>query len=334
MNQRQDSSLAYQDLQPDDILDSVESLGLRCDGRLLALNSYENRVYQVGVEGGEPVVAKFYRPGRWSDAAILEEHAFAYELAARDVPVVVPLRHAGTSLHHHAEFRFAVTRRVPGRVPELDDLELLRQVGRLVARLHLCGQMERFSHRPVLTPALLGRASHELVLQLGLLPAHVEAAYRSVGLQLLGAIEAAWQQAAARNLRLHGDFHPGNVLVHEAQVHIVDLDDTCSGPAVQDLWMFLSGARAEQEPQLAELLAGYQEFREFDPAELRLVEALRALRIMHYAAWIARRWRDPAFGIGFPWFGTTRYWEDHVQSLREQLALLQEPPIEWHPAPG
>jgi len=332
MNTIQDSSLAYQDLQPDDILDSVESLGLRCDGRLQALNSYENRVYQVGTEGGAPVVAKFYRPGRWSDAAILEEHAFAYELAGRDVPVVAPLRPAGISLHHHGEFRFAVCPRVGGRVPELDDLHLLKQIGRLVARLHLCGQTAGFEHRLRLTPTLLGTTSRDFLLQRGFIPAHVEAAYGSLCRDLLAAVDEAWARADARELRLHGDFHPGNVLVHDEQVRIVDLDDTCTGPAVQDLWMFLSGDRSEQEPQLAELLAGYLEFRDFDPAELQLIEALRALRIMHYAAWIARRWRDPAFRIGFPWFGTPRYWEDHVLSLREQLGLLQEPPLEWLPS--
>jgi len=331
MSSQQDNSLAYQDLQPDDILDSVESLGLRCDGRLQALNSYENRVYQVGIEESAPVVVKFYRPGRWSDAAILEEHEFAFELAACDVPVVAPLRHEGRSLHRHRDFRFAVSPRVAGRIPELDDLQLLRQVGRLVARLHLCGQSRPFEHRPRLTRALFGDASRDFLLDGGFLPDHVVRAYESLCADLLEAVDAAWAGVGARELRLHGDFHPGNVLVLHEQVHIVDLDDTCTGPAVQDLWMFLSGERNEQEPQLAELLAGYLEFREFDPAELQLIEALRALRIMHYAAWLARRWEDPAFRSAFPWFGTPRYWEDHVLALREQLALLQEPPPDWLP---
>ena len=334
MASQTDNTLAYQDLQPDDILDSVESLGLRCDGRLQALNSYENRVYQVGIDDGPPVVVKFYRPGRWSDEAILEEHAFAFELAARDVPVVAPLRHAGTTLHRHGAFRFAVCPRVAGRIPELDDMQLLRQVGRLVARLHLCGQSRPFEHRPRLTPRLFGASSRDFLLGGGFIPAHVVAAYESLCADLLHAVDLAWERAGARELRLHGDFHPGNVLAHDGQIHIVDLDDTCTGPAVQDLWMFLSGERSEQEPQLAELLAGYLEFREFDPAELQLVEALRALRMMHYAAWVARRWEDPAFRVAFPWFGTPRYWEDHVLALREQLALLQDPPLDWRPARG
>ena len=331
MSKTLDHSLAYQELQPDDILDAVESFGLRCDGRLQALNSYENRVYQVGIEDGAPVVVKFYRPGRWSDAAILEEHEFAFELAARDLPVVAPLRHAGQSLHRHGEFRFAVCPRVAGRVPELDDMALLRQVGRLVARLHRVGRVGRFEHRSRLTPALLGDASRDFLLGEQFIPDYIEHAYRTLCSDLLGAVADAWERAGARELRLHGDFHPGNVLALDQQVHIVDLDDTCTGPAIQDLWMFLSGERDEQEPQLAELLAGYLEFSEFDPAELQLIEALRALRIMHYAAWIARRWQDPAFRIAFPWFGTPRYWEDHVLALREQLALLQEPPLDWHP---
>lgn len=331
MNASRDDTLAYQDLQPDDILAAVESVGLRCDGRLLPLNSYENRVYQLGVEEGPPVVAKFYRPGRWSDAAIQEEHDFAAELAARDVPVVPPLRHAGRSLHRHAAFRFSVSPRVAGREPELDDLGLLRQVGRLVGRLHLCGELRAFAHRPRLTPARLGVESCEFLLEHDFVPATLRPAYESLCDDLLAAVDTAWELVGAREIRLHGDFHPGNVLVHDGQVRIVDLDDCAGGPAVQDLWMFLSGERAEQESQLAELLAGYLEFRRFDLAELRLVEPLRSLRIMHYAAWIARRWEDPAFRIAFPWFDTPRYWDEHVLSLREQLALVQEPPLEWVP---
>jgi Ser/Thr protein kinase RdoA (MazF antagonist) len=334
MRNDQDHSLAYQDLQPEDILAAVEGLALECDGRLLALNSYENRVYLVGIEGGPPVVAKFYRPGRWSDAAILEEHAFAFELSGCDIPVVAPLRHSGESLHRRGEFRFAITPRVGGRVPELDDMQLLRQIGRLVARIHLRGQAARFEHRPRLGPGRLGETSRDYLLQHGFIPPHVESAYQSLSRDLLAEVDTIWARAGARELRLHGDFHPGNVLVEKGQVRIVDLDDACTGPAVQDLWMFLSGDRREQEPQLAELLAGYLEFRDFDGGELQLIEALRSLRIMHYSAWIARRWRDPAFRVSFPWFGTPRYWDDHVLSLREQLGLLQEPPLDWLPGGG
>lgn len=331
MSGRQDNALAYQDLQPDDILDSVESLGLVCDGRLLPLNSYENRVYQVGLEEGGPVIAKFYRPGRWSDAAIQEEHDFAAELAGHEVPVVAPLRRDDRSLHRHGAFRFSVSPRVAGREPELDDFTLLRQLGRLMGRLHLCGETRSFEHRPHLTPARLGEESVEYLLRHEFLPTALHPAYQSLSRDLLQAVDQAWARVQPRTLRLHGDFHPGNVLVHAGQARIVDLDDCCTGPAVQDLWMFLSGERAEQEPQLAELLAGYMEFRRFEIAELQLVEPLRSLRIMHYAAWLARRWDDPAFRVAFPWFGTPRYWDEHVLSLREQLALVQEPALEWQP---
>ena len=323
-------TLAYQELTPDDIVASVESVGFACDGRLLALNSYENRVYQVGLEDAAPVVAKFYRPGRWSDEAILEEHGFAIELAGAEVPVVAPLARDGATLHRHGDFRFAVYTRHGGRAPELDDEALLEQLGRFVARLHRVGVTRRFEHRPAIGIDRLGGASADFLLSAGMIPGHLEAAYDSLADDLLDAVEAAWDRAGAvPTLRLHGDFHPGNVLVREGQVHIVDLDDACTGPAIQDLWMFLSGGRLEQSSQLERLLEGYAEFRDFDPAELHLVEALRTLRMMHYAAWLARRWADPAFQRAFPWFGTTRYWEDHVLSLREQLAALAEPPLAW-----
>lgn len=328
--QQQDWSLAYQELTPDDIIASVESVGLACDGRLLALNSYENRVYRVGIEGAPPVVAKFYRPGRWSDEAILEEHDFAHELAAQEVPVVPPLVHDGTTLHFHREFRFAVYPCHGGRAPELDDLELLRQLGRLVARIHLQGGRRAFVHRPAIGLANYGEGSREFLLRAGFIPADLRAAYEGVCEQAFVAVRACWERAGgARELRLHGDLHPGNVLVLGEQVHIVDLDDALSGPAVQDLWMFLSGDREEQTPQLAKILAGYVEFRDFDAAELNLIEALRTLRIMHHAAWLGRRWADPAFQQAFPWFDTVRYWDEHVLALREQVALMEEEPLQW-----
>lgn len=324
------SNLAYQALQPDDILAAVESAGHRCDGRTLALNSYENRVYRVGIEDGPPIVAKFYRPGRWSDAAILEEHAFALELAAAELPVVAPLVHEGKTLHHRGAFRFALYPSHGGRAPELDDLALLEQLGRFVARIHLRGERARFVERPTLTLESHGVESRAFLLDLGFVPEDLVDAYDSLCEHLFARIEECWDRAGAvRTLRIHGDFHPGNVLVLDDQVHIVDLDDTRMGPAVQDLWMFLSGDRDEQTPQLAKLLRGYTEFRAFDARELHLIEALRTLRIMHYAAWIARRWEDPAFRIAFPWFGTHRYWEDHVLALREQAALMEEGPLEW-----
>jgi Ser/Thr protein kinase RdoA (MazF antagonist) len=325
-----DTSLAYQELTPDDIIASVESVGLVPDGRLLALNSYENRVYRVGIESAPAVVAKFYRPGRWTDAAIREEHEFAQELAAAEVPVVPPLLHEGRSLHLRDEFRFAVYPCHGGRAPELDDMALLEQIGRLVARIHLQGARSAFRHRLRIGLDSYGERSRDYLLGSGFIPDDLRPAYEGVCEHAFAGIRGCYERAGSvRQLRLHGDFHPGNVLVLGEQVHIVDLDDALTGPAVQDLWMFLSGNREEQTPQLEKLLAGYSEFRQFDALELHLVEALRTLRIMHYAAWLARRWNDPAFRIAFPWFNTQRYWDEHVLALREQVALMEEYPLEW-----
>ncbi|MDH3452848.1 MAG: serine/threonine protein kinase [Gammaproteobacteria bacterium] len=319
-------------MQPHDILAAVEALGFACSGQFLALNSYENRVYQVGIEDGAPLVAKFYRPARWSDAAILEEHEFALQLAAGEIPVVAPLRHAERTLHTHGLFRFAVYPNRGGRAPELDDMALLNQLGRFVARIHALGETRAFAHRPQVDLASYGVASRDYLLQHGCIPADVETAYATLCEHLFAAIEACYARAGAvQQLRVHGDLHPSNVLVRDTELHIVDLDDARSGPAVQDLWMFLSGDRLEQTPQLAELLEGYGEFRDFDARELHLIEALRTLRIMHYAAWLARRWQDPAFQVAFPWFNSQRYWEQHILALREQVALMQEEPLQWRP---
>lgn len=324
------SSLAYLNLQPEQIIAALEDLGLRCDGRFLALNSYENRVYRMGIEDEAPVVAKFYRPGRWSDAAILEEHAFSGELEDTDLPVVSPLEYSGTTLHKSRQFRFAVYPYRGGRSPDLDDLQLLRQLGRLVARIHRVGSTRPFAHRPAIDIESFGYASRDYLLENDLIPQDLLPAYTSVAAQVLDGIEAAESRAGAvRKLRIHADFHPGNVLTSGEHIHIVDLDDTRTGVAVQDLWMFLSGDQNEQMPQLAALLSGYEEFARFDARELHLVEALRSLRLMHYAAWLARRWQDPAFQQAFPWFAGHRYWEEHVLSLREQVALMQEPPLAW-----
>jgi Ser/Thr protein kinase RdoA (MazF antagonist) len=325
-----DATLAYRQLQPDDILASVESLGYRADGRLLALNSYENRVYRIGIDDRAPVVAKFYRPARWTDAGILEEHAFSWDLAERDIPVVPPARHDNKTLHHHHAFRFAVYEFRGGRTPELDDMALLGQIGRLVARIHLAGEPEPFAHRPALDIASYGERSRDYLFENEFIPADLEPAYTSICDHLFDGIRGCYSRAGEPgHIRLHGDFHPSNVLVDDQQVHIVDLDDARMGPSVQDLWMFLSGDRTEQTPQLEELLQGYTEFREFDARELHLIEALRTLRIMHYAAWIARRWEDPAFELAFPWFDTQRYWDDHILALREQAALMEEAPLAW-----
>ncbi|MGV7210072.1 serine/threonine protein kinase [Oxalobacteraceae bacterium A2-2] len=318
----------YSELGPDCVLDALASIGLYGDGRLLALNSYENRVYQVGIEDGAPLVAKFYRPGRWSDAAILEEHAFTAELAEQEIPVVPPLALGGSTLHHFASFRFAVFPRHGGRAPELGDPAVLEWTGRFIARIHEVGARKPFLERPSLDIASFGAEPRAYLLDNGFIPPELQAAYRSVLDQALDGVQRCYERAGELpQLRLHGDCHGGNVLWTDAGPHFVDFDDSRMGPAIQDLWMMLSGERAEQVRQLGDILAGYEDFREFEPRQLYLVEALRTLRLIHYSAWLARRWDDPAFPVAFPWFNTQRYWQDRILELREQIALMDEPPL-------
>jgi len=320
---------AYAALTPAAVLDALESAGLRGDGRLLALNSYENRVYQVWLEDGGSVVAKFYRPGRWSDAQILEEHAFVQELAAREIPAVAPLALEGRTLNAHAGFRFAVFARPGGRPPEHEDPETLRWLGRFIGRIHAVGATRPFATRPALDAESFGREPRAWLLEHDFLPPDLRAAWTSAADQALEGIAHCYARAGRmRSLRLHGDCHAGNVLWTDAGPHFVDFDDARSGPAVQDLWMLLSGDRASMAQQLGFVLEGYRAFFEFERGELWLVEALRTLRLLHYSAWIARRWDDPAFPAAFPWFNTQRYWQDRILELREQIALMQEPALE------
>jgi Ser/Thr protein kinase RdoA (MazF antagonist) len=322
------SPTPYAGLDPDTVIAAIESMGLPCDGHLLALNSYENRVYQVGIEDSAPVVAKFYRPGRWPDAAILEEHAFALELTEREIPVVAPLAWNGVTLHVHAGFRFAVYPRRGGRWPDLDEPEHREWMGRFIGRMHALGAVHPFQHRPELDIASFGVHPYRFLLEEGFIPGHVRDAYRTVVEDLLVSIEAAFERAGDYpRLRLHGDCHRGNILWTDAGPHFVDLDDCRMGPAVQDLWMLLDGDRSHMAMQLSDIVEGYDQFYDFRPRELNLIEALRTLRMIHYAGWLARRWEDPAFPRAFPWFGTTRYWEEHVLALREQAAALTEPPL-------
>lgn len=317
-------------LTPEVILDAVEATGRRASGQLLALNSYENRVYQIGLDDDAPLVAKFYRPDRWRDAAILEEHAFTAELAAHELPVVPPLVDPdGATLSTHAGWRFALFPRRGGRLVDLDDADRRRLLGRLLGRLHACGATRPFTARPALTLEHHGHASLATLLDGGFIPDDLVDAYRSVAGDLLARVADAYARAGdLRTIRIHGDCHAGNLLWTDDGVHVVDLDDCLTGPAIQDLWMLLSGDRLAMGAQLGEILEGYRRFHDFDLRELHLVEALRSLRLLHHAAWIARRWNDPAFPLAFPWFGGQRYWQEQVLALREQIAALDEGPLE------
>ena len=318
----------YSGLTPDVVLDALSSVGLRPDGRLQTLNSYENRVYQAGMEDAAPAVVKFYRPERWTDAQILEEHAFALELAGREIPVVAPEQTDGRTLHAHGGFRFAVYPRRGGRSPELEDPKVLEWIGRFLGRIHATGAISAFRERPALDIESHGNEPRAWILESGLVPDDVLEAWKSATALALDGVRHCYERAGSlKPIRLHGDCHSGNVLWTDEGPHFVDLDDCRTGPAVQDLWMLLSGDRAEMTRQLADVLAGYEDFRDFNLGELALIEAMRTLRLIHYSAWIARRWEDPAFPAAFPWFGTQRYWQDRILELREQIAAMQEEPL-------
>ena len=319
-------------LDPDSILNAIESAGLRPDGRLLALNSYENRVYQVGLEGEPPIVAKFYRPHRWSDAQILEEHAFVRELADAEIPVVAPLAIASQTLLHYrhegSDFRFSIFPRQGGRAPELDRAGNLEWLGRFIGRIHAIGALKTFDLRPSLDIESFGQEPRDYLLAHDFIPQDLREVYAGVAEQALEGVMRCYERAGRFSvIRLHGDCHMGNVLWTDDGPHFVDFDDSRNGPAIQDIWMLLSGERSDMTGQLDDFLAGYEDFKEFDTRELYLVEALRTLRLIHYAAWLARRWDDPAFPAAFPWFNTQRYWQDRILELREQIALMDEPPL-------
>jgi len=337
-----DDDVPYAGLTPECILDALESAGYFPDGRLLALNSYENRVWQVGIEDASPIIAKFYRPGRWSDAAIVEEHAFVQQLADTEIPAVPALRAsqgAGlpTTLLTHEGFRFAVFPRCGGREPALERRETREWLGRFIGRIHAMGAATPYQARPTLDIESFGIAPRDYLLSHECIPAELLAPWRAAVDLALDAVRRCYDRAGdVRLLRLHGDCHRGNVLwIDEEDArgrgtpgpHFVDFDDSRMGPAVQDLWMLLEGDRAAMQDQLADIVAGYEDFAEFDTRELWLVEALRTLRLLHYSAWLASRWRDPAFPAAFPWFGTARYWQDRILELREQIALMDEPPL-------
>lgn len=326
------AGLPFAGLTPERVLDALDSVlipaGSRTDGRLLALNSYENRVYQAGIEDGPPIVAKFYRPHRWSSDAILEEHAFVAELAVREIPAVPALEFDGRTLHEFDGFRFALFERRGGRPPELDQRDTLEWLGRFIGRIHAVGAMQPYAERPALDIQTFGYEPRDFLLSRDFVPGDVRPAYEAaVTLALEGVADAYARAGDVRMLRAHGDCHPSNVLWTDAGPHFVDFDDSRMAPAIQDLWLLLPGDRPGASRALADLLAGYEDFCEFDPRELHLIEALRTLRLIHYAAWLARRWDDPAFPAAFPWFNTHRYWEERVLELREQIGAMQEGPL-------
>jgi Ser/Thr protein kinase RdoA (MazF antagonist) len=301
------------------VLDAVGACGLWPDGRLLALNSYENRVWQVGIEDAAPVIAKFYRPGRWSDEAIEEEHAFARELADAELPVVAPLAFDGRTLLRHGGYRYALSPRRGGRAPTLESIEQLEWLGRLIARLHAVGARQPFAHRGRIDRATMIGQPVQAVLASTLLPAHLRNGYLAATQRLDDAVAARLDAVGpVRTLRLHGDCHPGNLLWTDAGPHFVDLDDARMGPAVQDLWML-----AHDEPAMQSLLDGYAQMRDFDPAELALLPVLRAMRQVHHAGWIALRWHDPAFPAAFPFAAEPRWWEQHIADLHELADTLE-----------
>jgi len=313
----------YSRLTPDLVLDAVAAAGLAPDGRLLTLNSYENRVYQVGLDEAKMAVAKFYRPGRWSDAQIDEEHEFSRELAAREIPVVAPSHSLS-----FGGFRVAIYPRRGGRTPELGDPKTLEWIGRFIARIHAAGSSTKFRFRPSIDIESFGHEPRAFLLEQGFVPPDLLPAWEAVTAQALEAVAHCCDRAGqVKSIRLHGDCHPGNILWTDEGPHFVDLDDARMGPAIQDLWMLLSGDRAAMTGQMLDVLAGYERFMDFDRRELPLLEALRTLRLIHYSAWIARRWDDPAFPAAFPWFNTQRYWQDRILELREQIALMAEPPL-------
>ncbi|TSA56497.1 MAG: serine/threonine protein kinase [Methylophilaceae bacterium] len=322
------NNIPFSNLSPDLILDAIDSLGLHTDGRLLALNSYENRVYQVGVEDALPIVAKFYRPNRWDDDAILEEHAFVQSLADAEIPAVAPSIINNSTLFNYQHFRFSIFHKHGGRAPDLDQKGVLQWIGRFIGRIHAIGSLADFRHRPELNITTFGEEPSNYLLEQGMMPKELESVYRGVVAQALEGVKRCFDRTGdVATLRLHGDCHMGNLLWTDAGPHFVDFDDSRMGPAIQDLWMMLSGTPNEMQKQFHQILLGYEDFYEFNPNEVHLIEALRTLRLIHYSAWLARRWDDPAFKVAFTWFNTQQYWQDRILELREQIALMDDPPL-------
>jgi len=317
----------FENLNPDRVIDAIESLGYLSDLRVFPLNSYENRVYQFGIEGGDPIIAKFYRPQRWSEAQIREEHSFSLALEEAEIPIVAPLQRDGESLFSFGEHRFSLYPRRGGHAPDLSDLETLYRLGQQLGRLHAIGKLKTFDHRPTLSLQSFAINSRTFLIENDFIPPSLLDAYTTLSQHLIEKMTTILETTPFKPQRLHGDCHPGNILLRPDSLWLVDLDDARNGPAIQDLWMLLSGDYSQQCIQLAEVVDGYEEFCEFERREIPLIETLRTLRLMHYAAWLARRWHDPAFPQAFTWFNSERYWAEHILELREQFAALDAIPL-------
>jgi Ser/Thr protein kinase RdoA (MazF antagonist) len=321
------STHPFEALTPSFILNAVDHHGYISDGRILALNSYENRVYQVGIEDGEPIIAKFYRPDRWSDEQIYEEHKFCQELVEQELPVVPPLIKNGQTLFHYGDFRLTLYPRKGGHAPELDNLDNLFVLGRCLGRMHNVGAVHDFLHRPAITCKHYGYESVALIKE-NFIPEHIRESYEVIVDQILTIIDKIYSENKSENIRVHGDCHVGNILWRDDAPHFIDFDDSRMAPAIQDVWMLLSGDRTRQTAQLNEIAEGYNEFSSFPYQQIKFIESLRTLRIMYFSAWLAKRWDDPAFPRAFPWFNTIQYWEQHILDLREQLGELNEPALQ------
>ncbi len=324
-----ESAFNFDALTPDFMWYALESIGVRAESGLLPLNSYENRVYQFSDEEKRRYVVKFYRPERWSADQILEEHQFTHELIDHDIPVAAPLVINGSTLHHYQGYLFTLFDSVGGRQFEVDNLEQLEWVGRYLGRIHSVGAKHTFSHRPTIGVEEYLQAPKAILQQSQMVPMHLENAFFNDLDLLIKEVEAQWQPSSDI-IRLHGDCHPGNILWRDGPM-FVDLDDARNGPAVQDLWMLLNGERADKLMQLDIVLESYSEFQDFDHKQLALIEPLRGMRMVHYMAWLAKRWQDPAFPIAFPWFNDPKYWENQVLAFKEQIAALHEPPLSLMP---
>jgi len=311
----------FEQLTPEKIMDAVEDHGYLCNGGVFALNSYENRVYQIGIEGEmKHVIAKFYRPNRWSLQQIKEEHQFCFELQEHDISVITPLKNTqGNSIHCHEDFYFSLFPKVGGYAPELDYQENLQIMARMLARLHLIGERKLFKHRPKLEIQTFGHDSINYVSQ-HFIPFEHKSNYDSICHELLAAMNEKLR--GCHNIRVHGDLHIGNILMRDDIPVLLDFDDSRLAPAIQDIWMLLSGEESEQKIQLQKIITAYQEFRDFPHDEIVMIESLRTLRMLHHCAWLARRWDDPAFAQAFPWLIENSYWLQHIQDLRNQLEAL------------